>query len=60
MESSFKDMIVETKVTTRVRSKKVVEVVRLAHRRCPMHATVSKAMKVVDKLYVNGQEVPIA
>ncbi len=59
-DPSFKDMTVETKVTTKDPIEKVVEVVKLAHRRCPMHATISKAMKVVDKLYVNGQEVAIA
>lgn len=58
-EPSFKDMIVETRVTTKDPAEKVVEVTKLTHRRCPMHATISKAMKVTDKLYVNGQEVSI-
>ena len=58
-EPSFKDMTVETRVTTRDPIEKVVEITRLTHRRCPMHATISKAMKVTDKLFVNGQEVSI-
>ncbi len=48
-EPSFKDVSVE----------KVVEVTRRAHKGCPMHATIVKAMKVTDKLFVNGKEIPI-
>ena len=59
VDPSFKDMTVETRVTTRDPVEKVVEVTRLTHRRCPMHATISKAMIVTDKLFVNEQEVPI-
>ena len=58
-EPSFRDMTVETKVTTGDAVEKVVEVTRLTHRRCPMHATITKAMKVTDRLFVNGKEVPI-
>jgi uncharacterized OsmC-like protein len=58
-EPSFKDMIIETRVTTKDPVHKVVEVTRLTHRRCPMHATIAKAMTVTDKLFVNGEETPI-
>jgi putative redox protein len=58
-EPSFKDMTVETKVTTKDSVEKVVEVTRLTHRRCPMHATIAKAMNVTDRLFVNGEEIQI-
>lgn len=58
-EPSFKDVSVETKVTTKEPVEKVVEVTRRTHKGCPMHATIVKAMKVTDKLFVNGKEVPL-
>lgn len=58
-EPSFKDMTIETKVTTKDPVEKVVEVTRHAHMGCPMHATIAKAMKVTDKLFVNGKEIPL-
>ncbi|TMI08563.1 OsmC family protein [Candidatus Bathyarchaeota archaeon] len=58
-EPSFKDVTVETKVTTKDSVEKVVEVARRTHKGCPMHATIVKAMKVTDKLFVNGKEIPL-
>jgi uncharacterized OsmC-like protein len=58
-EPSFKDMTIETKITTKDPVEKVVEVTRHAHKGCPMHATIVKAMKVTDKLFVNGKEIPL-
>ena len=58
-EPSFKDVTVETKVATKDSVEKVVEVTRRAHKGCPMHATIVKAMKVTDKLFVNGKEIPL-
>lgn len=58
-DPGFKDMTIETKVTTKAPIEKVVQVTRLAHKTCPMHATIGKAMKVTDKLYVNGEEVAL-
>ncbi len=57
----FKDMIVETRVTSNDSIQKIAEVTRLTHRRCPMpmHTTIVKAMKVTDKLFVNDKEVPL-
>jgi uncharacterized OsmC-like protein len=52
-------MIVETRVTTNDPVEKVIEVARLTHRMCPMHSTISKAMKVNHKLFVNGQQIPL-
>ena len=58
-DPSFKDMTVETKVTSKASTEKIVEVARATHRTCPMRVTIGKAMTVTDKLYVNGKEVPI-
>jgi uncharacterized OsmC-like protein len=58
-EPAFRDMTIETRVTTNDSVEKVIEVVRLTHRMCPMHSTISKAMKVTDKLFVNGREIPL-
>ena len=56
---AFKDMTVETRVSTKAPIEKVVDVARTAHRTCPMHATIARAMPVMDKLFVNGEEVPL-
>jgi uncharacterized OsmC-like protein len=55
-EPSFKEIIVETKVNSKEAPERIKELVRLAHRRCPMHAMIVKATKVVDKLTINGKE----
>ena len=56
---AFKDMTVETRVSTKAPIEKVVEVARIAHRTCPMHATIARAMPVTDKLFVNGKDIPL-
>jgi uncharacterized OsmC-like protein len=56
---NFIDMIVETRVTSNAAVEKIAEVARVTHRTCPMHATIAKAMKVTDKLFVNGKEIPL-
>lgn len=58
-EPSFKEIIVEMKITTREPEEKIIELVKLVHKRCPMHATISKAAKVTNKLVINGREVAI-
>ena len=58
-DPAFKDMTVETRVTSNSQPEKVVEVTRAAHRTCPMRQTIGKAMQVTDKLFVNGKEVPL-
>lgn len=52
-------MIVGTRITSNAPIEKVAEVARFAHRTCPMHATIVKAMKVTNKLSVNGKEVAL-
>jgi uncharacterized OsmC-like protein len=55
----FIDMTVETKVSSNAPVDKIVQVARITHKTCPMHATIVRAMKVTDKLFVNGREVPL-
>ena len=56
---NFKTVTVETKITTRDNARKVVEVANQTHRRCPVHATLSRATQMTFKLVVNGQNVPL-
>jgi uncharacterized OsmC-like protein len=55
----FQSITVETRVSTRDPVEKVVEVANQTHRRCPVHATLARATKLVFKLVVNGQNVPL-
>lgn len=56
---NFKTITVETKITTKDPIQKVVEVANQTHRRCPVHATLSKATEMIFRLNVNGQNVPL-
>ncbi len=56
---SFKTITVETKITTKDPIQKVVEVANQTHRRCPVHATLSRATEMIFRLNVNGQSVPL-
>jgi uncharacterized OsmC-like protein len=55
----FLDFIVETRVTSEDPMDLIKHVVTTTHRRCPMHATIMKVGKVMDRLFVNGVEVPL-
>jgi uncharacterized OsmC-like protein len=55
----FKSITVETKISTMDPVEKVVEVARQTHRRCPIHATLSRATEMIFKLVVNGNGVPL-
>lgn len=55
----FQSITIETRVSTRDSIEKVVEVANQTHRRCPVHATLSKATELIFKLVVNGQDVPL-
>ena len=59
IEPAFKDFIVETRISSKDTVEKIKKVVTIAHKRCPMHSTITKVGKVVDKLFVNGVEVPL-
>lgn len=56
---NFKTVTVETKITTGDNVQKVVEVANQTHRRCPVHATLSRATQMIFRLVVNGQTVPL-
>jgi len=55
----FKSITVETRISTRDPVEKVAEIARQTHRRCPVHATLSRATEMIFKLVVNGQNVPL-
>jgi uncharacterized OsmC-like protein len=55
----FKSITVETRISTKDPVEKAVEVARQTHRRCPVHATLLRATRMVFKLVVNGQNVPL-
>jgi len=59
VEPTFKDFIVETRIASSAPLDKIREVVSTTHMRCPMHATILKIGPVVDRLFVNGVEVPL-
>ena len=50
---------IETKVTTEAPPKRIAELLRLTHERCPMTATIAKAATINRKLFVNGEEVKV-
>ena len=59
VKPSFKTITVETKITTKDLVQRVVEVANQTHRRCPVHATLSRATEMIFRLNVNGQNVPL-
>jgi putative redox protein len=59
IEPAFKDFVVETRLKSSEPFDRIREIVRTAHARCPMHASISKIAPVVDKLFVNGTEIPL-
>jgi len=56
---SFKTITVETRITTKDSVQKVVDVANQTHRRCPVHATLSRATVMIFRLIVNGQIFPL-
>ena len=59
IEPAFTDFVVETKVISSDSLEKIRQVAKTVHKRCPMHSTITKVGKVVDRLFVNGVEVPL-
>jgi|GEM_PF-5896506 len=55
----FKTITVETKITTKDPVQRVVEVANQTHRRCPVHATLSRCTEMIFRLNVNGHNVPL-
>lgn len=59
IDPAFKDFVVETRITSSAPLEKIREIARTTHSRCPMHASIARIGPVVDKLFVNGTEVPL-
>ena len=59
IEPTFKDFVVETRIISSAPLEKIIEVTRITHMRCPMHASISKIAPVADRLFVNGTEVSL-
>ena len=59
IEPAFKDFVVETRITSTASLDTIRGIVKTTHLRCPMHASIKKIGPVVDRLFVNGEEVPI-
>jgi uncharacterized OsmC-like protein len=59
VEPAFKDFVVETRIFSTAPLDWIREAVRTAHMRCPMHASILKIGPVVDRLVVNGTEIPL-
>ncbi len=59
IEPAFKDFVVETRIVSSAPLEKIREIAKTAHYRCPMHSSISKIAPVIDKLFVNGTEVPL-
>jgi len=58
-DSGFREVLVETRVSTRSPAGRAAEVARLTHRRCPIHRTLAKASQLSFRLFVNGAETPL-
>jgi uncharacterized OsmC-like protein len=58
-DSSFRKIIVETKIQTSASPSDVANVARLTHKRCPIYATLRKSVELGFRLWVNGQETPL-
>ena len=59
IEPAFTDFVVETRVISNDSVEKIKRVTKIVHKRCPMHSTIARVGKVVDRLFVNGAEVPL-
>ncbi len=55
----FKNIYVETRISSNDPVEKFVEVARETHRRCPVHATLSRATELTFALDVNGQKASL-
>ena len=59
IEPAFMDFVVETRVVSGDSVEKIKRITEIVHKRCPMHSTIARVGKVVDRLFVNGVEVPL-
>ncbi len=59
IDPSITEVLIETKVKTAAPPEKVVELLLLTDRRCPMTRTVAKAASIHRELFVNGREIDL-
>lgn len=59
VDPSFKEITVETRVTTGAPKEKVAEVARRTHACCPIYATLRKETLLTFRLFVNGEQLPL-
>jgi putative redox protein len=57
--SSFRKIVVETRVQTDAEPSDIANVARLTHKRCPIYATLTKSTELNFKLTVNGTDIPL-
>ncbi|HZY94284.1 MAG TPA: OsmC family protein [Candidatus Bathyarchaeia archaeon] len=55
----FQNITVETRVLSKDPVERIIEVARETHRRCPVHATLSRATEMIFILDVNGQKIKL-
>jgi uncharacterized OsmC-like protein len=58
-EPGYKEITIETRVTTSAPPEKVAEAVRRTQRGCPIYATLRRETALSVRLIVNGQSVPL-
>lgn len=59
VDSSFKDITIETRVRTSASKDKVVEIAHRTHRGCPIYATLRKETELSFRLFVNDEQVSL-
>ncbi len=58
-EPAFRDFIIETRIRSDAPLEEIRELVRTTHLRCPMHTSILRIGPVVDRLFINGTEIPL-
>jgi len=59
VDPSFREITIETRVSTSAPRETVTEVARRAHGGCPIHATLRKDTLLTFRLFVNGERLPL-
>jgi len=59
VDPAFREIAIETKVSTSAPNDKVAEIARRTHRSCPIYTTLRKETAFTIRLIVNGHQVPL-
>ncbi|HYW83456.1 MAG TPA: OsmC family protein [Spirochaetia bacterium] len=59
VDPHFKEITIETRVSTSAPKEKVAEVARRTHSGCPIYATLRKDTLLTFRLFVNGEQQPL-